>query len=76
MIDYKTFSKRVECKINIKTNFNETTKASCKILIGCVMYIMVCTRPDLSFTVKYSCKLTNKNQSVIVVLKRVLRRVY
>lgn len=75
MSDCKTINTPLECKVDYDAlNSGEITKAPCKNLIGCLMYIMACTRPDLSFTVNFLSRFGNKNnQSLWTHLKRVLR---
>lgn len=75
MSDCKPVSTPLESKVDYNAlNSNETTKAPCKNLIGCLMYIMVCTRPDLSFAVNVLSRFANKNNhSLWSYLKRLLR---
>lgn len=53
-----------------------TCKAPCKNLIGCLMYAMLCTRPDLSIALNLLSRFQNKNNKELwQCLKRVLRYV-
>ena len=55
-------------------NSDEKYEAPCKNLIGCLMYIMVCTRPDLSTAINILRRYSNKNNKELwQYLKRVLR---
>jgi Reverse transcriptase (RNA-dependent DNA polymerase). len=55
-------------------NSDEKFEAPCRNLIGCLMYIMICTRPDLSIAVNILSRFTNKNNKELWTnLKRVLR---
>lgn len=48
--------------------------APCQSAIGCLMYIMLCTRPDLSTAVNILSRYSNKNNEELwQCLKRVLR---
>lgn len=75
MSDCKAVKTPLESKIDYGAlNSDETINAPCKNVIGCLMYIMVCTRPDLSFSVNLLSRFANKNNSSLWVnLKRVLR---
>lgn len=55
-------------------NKSEITKDPCKNLIGCQIHLMVCTCPDLSFSVNILSRFANNgNHSLWSYLKRVLR---
>ena len=55
-------------------NLDEKYEAPCKNLIGGLMYIMVCTRPDLSTAINILSRYSNKNNKELwQCLKRVLR---
>ncbi|KAG6439518.1 hypothetical protein O3G_MSEX000841 [Manduca sexta] len=61
-LDYKA--------LNIDSEFN----APCRNLIGCLMYVMLCTRPDLSTSINILSRYSNKNNKELwKCLKRVLR---
>lgn len=51
-------------------------EAPCKNLIGCLMYAMLCTRPDLSIAINILSRYQSKNNKTLwQYLKRVLRYV-
>jgi len=53
---------------------DEECNAPCRNLIGCLMCLMLCTRPDLSTPIIILSRYTNKNNSELwQTLKRVLR---
>jgi len=55
-------------------NSDENCNAPCRNLIGCLMYIMLCTRPDLTTAVNILSRYSSKNNSELwQCLKRVLR---
>lgn len=55
-------------------NSDENIDVPCRNLIGCLMYIMLCTRPDLSTAVNILSRYSNKsNEELWKCLKRVLR---
>ena len=57
-----------------KLDLDEYYDASCQNLPGCLMYLMVYTRPDLSFTINVWSRFVNKNnRTVWKYLKGVLR---
>lgn len=62
-------------KLNFEAlNSDEKYNAPCRNVIGCLMYIMVCTRPDLCFAVNLLSRYSNKeNRELWQNLKRVLR---
>ena len=61
-LDYEALSSEEECD------------TPCRSLIGCLMYIMLCTRPDLCTSVSILSRYTNKNNKELwQCLKRVLR---
>ncbi|CAK9833205.1 Copia protein [Anthophora retusa] len=58
----------------VALNSNDKCEAPCRNFIGCLMYIMICTRPDLSIAVNILSRYTNKkNKELWQYLKRVLR---
>ena len=55
-------------------NSDEKYETPCKNLIACLMYIMVCTQPDLSTAINILSRYTNKNNKELwQCLKSVLR---
>lgn len=64
-----------EVKLNYEAlNSDISCDAPCRNLIGCLMYVMLCTRPDLSTCVNILSRYTNKNNKELwQCLKRVLR---
>ena len=61
MKDCKVVSTPLETKLNyIGLNSEEKYDAPCRNLIGCLMYVMVCTRPDLSAAISILSRYTNK----------------
>lgn len=72
-------SKPVDTPLNIKLNYKELNSdeqynAPCKNLIGCLMYAMICTRPDLCVAVNLMSRYQNKNNKELWQnLKRILR---
>lgn len=75
MSDYKSVKMPLETKVDFEAlNSCEITSAPCKNLIGCLMYVMLCTRPDLSFCVNVLSRFASKNNEALWLhLKRVLR---
>ena len=75
MADCKTISTPLESKLDYAAlNSDEKCDAPCRNLIGCLMYLMICTRPDLSTTVNILSRYSNKNNKALwQCLKRVLR---
>lgn len=65
----------LEVNINYEAlNSDEMYDAPCRSVIGCLMYVMVCTRPDLSTAISILSRYTNKNNTELwKCLKRVLR---
>ena len=62
MADCKTISTPLESKLNyIALNSDEKCDAPCRNLIGCLMYLMICTRPDLSTAVNILNRYSKKN---------------
>jgi len=51
----------------------EPCEAPCRNLIDCLMYIMLCTRPDLSTSISILSRYNNNNKELWQCLKRVLR---
>lgn len=75
MQDCNPVNTSLESKVNYTAlNADEIFNAPCRNLIGCLMYLMVCTRPDLSTVVNILSRYTNKNNKELWrCLKRVLR---
>lgn len=75
MQDCKPVSTPLDSKLNYEAlNLDEKYTAPCRNVIGCLMYIMLCTRPDLSTSVNILSRYTNKNNKELwQCLKRVLR---
>lgn len=42
----------------VALNSNDKCEAPCRNLIGCLMYIMICTRPDLSIAVNINLDIS------------------
>lgn len=58
----------------IALNSKEQIKAPCKSALGCLMYIMLCTRPDLCISVNICSRYAaNNNLEVWKNLKRIMR---
>lgn len=62
-------------KLNYKElNSDEHCDAPCRNLIGCLMYAMLCTRPDLCVALNLLSRFQNKNNKELwQSLKRILR---
>lgn len=75
MYDCNPVSTPLETKPNYEAlNEDEMYNAPCRNVLGCLMYIMLCTRPDLSTSVNILSRYTNKNNKELwQCLKRVLR---
>lgn len=75
MYDCKAVSTPMENKLNYEAlNSDEKYNAPCRNVIGCLMYLMICTRPDLSTSINILSRYTNKNNKELwQCLKRVLR---
>lgn len=75
MQDCNPVNTPIESKINFEAlNSEEKYNAPCRNVIGCLMYIMLCTRPDLSICVNILSRYTNKNNKELwQCLKRVMR---
>lgn len=75
MHDCNAVSTPLQNKLDYKAlNSDEKYDAPCRNLIGCLMYVMLCTRPDLSTAVNILSRYTNKNNKELwQSLKRVLR---
>lgn len=71
----KPINTSLETKLDFKAlNSDEKYNAPCQSVIRCLMYIMVCTRPDLCVAVSILYRYTNKrNKELWNCLKRVLR---
>ncbi|CAD6238878.1 GSCOCG00012546001-RA-CDS, partial [Cotesia congregata] len=65
----------LEPKINYDSlNSDENCGKPCRSIIGCLMYLMICTRPDLSVAVNIVSRFMNKNNITLwQYLKRILR---
>jgi len=61
-------------KINYEAlKVEESYEAPCRNLIGCLMYVMLCTRPDLSTSISILSRYTNyNNRELWQCLKRIL----
>lgn len=75
MEDCNSLNTPLETKIDYKAlNSDDKFDAPCRNLVGCLMYLMVCTRPDLSFAINVLSRFVNKNNKELwKCLKRVLR---
>ncbi|CAI6374264.1 unnamed protein product [Macrosiphum euphorbiae] len=74
MEDCKPISTPMETKLN--TENGEATNKPYRELIGCLMYVMIQTRPDLSVAVNlFSRYQSQPTDSLYIQLKRVLRYV-
>jgi len=75
MEEFSSVSTPLPCKLDYTAlQSEESCDAPCRNLIGCVMYIMLCTRPDLSTSISILSRYTNKNNNELwQCLKRVLR---
>lgn len=57
-----------------KLDILDDCKKPCQNLLGCLMYLMLCTRPDLSFAVNLISRFVNKNNDTVwEYLKGILR---
>lgn len=75
MEDCNAVSTPLPSKLNYEAlQSEESYEAPCRNLIGCLMYIMLCTRPDLSTSISILRRFTNNNNKELwLCLKRVLR---
>ena len=75
MYEFKPVSAPLPSKLDYSAlNSDDKCEAPCRNLIGCLMYIMICTRPDLSTAVNILSRYTIKNNKELWQnLKRVLR---
>jgi len=75
MGDCKSVSNPLPSKLNYEMlNSDDTYDAPCRNLIGSLMYVMLCTRPDIAIAVNILSRYTNKNNRELwQCLKRVLR---
>lgn len=75
MRDSKPVNSPLENKLDyVALNSDESIDAPCRNAIGCLMYLMICTRPDLSVAVNILSRFMNKNnKEVWKCIKRVLR---
>ena len=70
----KPVSAPLPSKLDYSALNSDKCEAPCRNLIGCLMYIMICTRPDLSTAVNILSRYTIKNNKELWQnLKRVLR---
>lgn len=75
MHDCKPVSTPLPSKLNYTAlNSEEKYDSPCRNLIGCLMYVMLCSRPDLSTAVNILSRYQNKNNKELwQCLKRILR---
>jgi len=75
MSDCKSVSTPLATKLNYELlNSDEWYDAPCRNLVGCLMYVMLCTRPDLVTAVNILSRYMNKNNAELwICLKRILR---
>lgn len=75
MHDCKPVSSPLDSNLNYAAlNCDETYDSPCRNAIGCLMYLMICTRPDLSIAVNILSRFMNKcNEELWKCIKRVLR---
>lgn len=75
MADCKSVSTPLPSQINYEDlNSDENYNAPCRQLIGSLMYIMLCTRPDISTAVNILSRYSNKSNLMLWQnIKRVLR---
>ena len=71
MKDCKIVSTPLETKLDYNAlNSEKKYDAPCRNLIGCLMYVMVCTRPNLSAAVNILNRYTNKNNRIMEMFKK------
>lgn len=75
MADCKAVNTPLPSKLNYTDlNSDKNIDAPCRNLIGCLMYVMLCTRPDLCTAINLLSRYQNKNNKELwLCLKRVLR---
>lgn len=75
MSECNAVSTPMESKINYQAlNSGEKFDAPCQSLIGCLIYLMICSRPDISTAINILSRYASKNNKEIwQCLKRVLR---
>lgn len=76
MAECKPVSTPLENKLNyVELNTDQSnSNLPCRNLIGCLMYAMLCTRPDLCITISILSRFQSKsNEELWKCLKRVLR---
>ncbi len=75
MADCNPVSTPLPTKLNYEAlGSDEPCEAPCQSLIGCLMYLMICTRPDLSISVNILSRYASKNNRELwECLKRVLQ---
>lgn len=75
MYDSKAVHIPLESKLDYEAlNSDQIYDAPCRNLVGCLIYVMTCTRPDLSIAVNILSRYVNKNNEYLwKCLKRVLK---
>jgi len=75
MEECKSVSNPLPSKLNYEMlNSDDIYDAPCRNLIGSLMYVMLCTRPDIATAVNILSRYTNKNNRELwQCLKRVLK---
>lgn len=64
----------IDPKLTVNISNNENNKEPVRELVGCLMYLMLGSRPDISFSVNYYSRYQDKNiNEVWKGLKRLLR---
>lgn len=62
MLECKTVSTPLPSKLNYEMlNSDASYNAPCRSLVGTLMYIMLCTRPDIATAINILSRYTNKN---------------
>lgn len=57
-----------------RLNDDQKYDAPCQNLLGCLMYLMLCTRPDLSYAINLISRFVNKNNEMVwQYLKGIMR---
>lgn len=74
MMDCKSVSTPCEVGLKLEKSDQMSSKYPYRELIGCLIYLVICTRPDLAFAVSYFSQFqNNSNDEHYTYLKRVLR---
>ena len=75
MNDCKTSDTPMECNVDYHSlNSDEKYDAPCQQLLGSLLYIMLCTRLDISTVVNIISRFARKNNKTVwLYLKRILR---